>query len=250
METIFDRAELLLGAEAMERLAKSRVILFGAGGVGSWCAESLVRTGVGHLTVVDSDRVALTNVNRQMMATTRTVGRVKVDALKERLLEINPEADIETRHEAYTAETADSFPLEDFDVVVDCIDSLKDKALLIERATALPVAFLSSMGAALKSDPTRIKVAEFRQVKGCPLARALRQRFKRQDIRLRRKFRCVYSDELLENRGEAVSVPDAPTEGSTWDCRKARINGSLMHITAIFGLTLAGLAINRIVSGD
>ncbi len=261
-ETIFDRAELLLGAEALERLRNSRIILFGVGGVGSWCAESLIRTGVGHLTIVDSDCVNITNVNRQMMATTRTVGRVKVDALKERLLEINPAADIVALQTVYDAETADTFNLEDYDVVIDCIDSLKEKALLIERATSVKTKFFSSMGAALKLDPTRIKVTEFWDVKGCPLARALRNKFKRMKKRPHRKFKCVYSDELLVNSGaikdadvqaernQEESPSDLPLVGSRWDSSKAQINGSLMHITAIFGLTLAGLAISHIVSSD
>ena len=261
-ERIFDRAELLLGEEAIGRLQNARVILFGVGGVGSWCAESLVRTGVGHLTIVDSDCVNISNVNRQMMATTRTVGQVKVDALKERLLEINPNADICALQMVYDSETANSFHLEDYDVVIDCIDSLKEKALLIERATSVKTKFLSSMGAALKLDPTRIKVAEFWDVKGCPLARALRNKFKKTKTRPRRKFKCVYSDELLSNMGaenshikeKALNKKESPTDlpltASRWDSSKAQINGSLMHITAIFGLTLAGLAISYIIASD
>lgn len=236
---IFNRAERLLGEEALQRLNGSRVIVFGVGGVGSWCAESLVRTGVGHLTIVDSDRVAVSNINRQMMATTLTVGEVKVEALRRRLLEINPDADITALCEAYTPETASAFDLDSWDVVIDCIDSLSNKALLIERATSSRARFFSSMGAALKADPTRVAVAEFYQVKGCPLARALRQRFKKNGTRLRRKFKCVYSDELLPNLGGVAAAT-----GSEWDARKAAVNGSLMHITAIFGLTLAGLALS------
>lgn len=178
------------------------------------------------------------------MATTATVGQIKVDALRQRLLEINPDADIEARREIYCAETADEFDLNTYDVVIDCIDSLANKALLIERATSARTKFFSSMGAALKMDPTRIGVAEFWDVKGCPLARALRQRFKKRGVRLKRKFKCVFSDELLSNRGELQSpVGECDEHKSTWDKLKGSINGSLMHITAIFGLTLAGLAL-------
>ena len=234
---IFKRAERLLGEAAMERLARSRVILFGVGGVGSWCAESLVRTGVGRLTIVDSDCVSVSNINRQLMATVNTVGIPKVEALKERLLTLNPDAEITAIQGTFCAETADSFHLADYDYIIDAIDSLRDKALLIEMATQTRARFFSSMGAALKLDPTKVKVAEFRQVKGCPLARALRQRFKREDRWPRRKFKCVFSDELLDNKGYADPAdPDL--------ARKACINGSLMHITAIFGLTLAGLVIS------
>ena len=244
---ILNRVELLVGPEVMARLASARVLLFGVGGVGSWCAEALVRTGIGHLTIVDSDRVAVSNINRQLMATTVTVGRVKVDALRDHLLLIRPDADITAVQQIFCEQTAHLFDLDAYDFVVDCIDSLKDKALLIRRATRSKARLLSSMGAALKMDPTRIRVAEFRKVEGCPLARALRQRFKRSGNFPARKFLCVYSDEVLRNAG-SVALPDRE-EGAEADAmrsRKAQINGSLMHITAIFGLTLAGLIVQAV----
>lgn len=240
-EEIFSRSRLLLGDDVMRRLNEVRVIVFGVGGVGSWCAESLVRTGVRHLTIVDSDCVSLSNINRQLMATTATVGELKVEALKRHLLSVSPHAEIEARAELFTEETAGDFDLSSYNYIIDAIDSLKHKALLIDLATRTEAGFFSSMGAALKLDPTRIKVAEFRDVTGCPLARALRQRFKKSGHWPARKFRCVYSDELLENRG--THRHDIETKG---DSVKASTNGSLMHITAIFGLTLAGLVINKI----
>lgn len=238
---IFSRSRLLLGDEIMKRLDEVRVIIFGVGGVGSWCAESLVRTGIKHLTIVDSDRVSVSNINRQLMATTETVGEVKADALKRHLLTVSPSARIESRPELFTEETAGAFDLESYDFIIDAIDSLKHKALLIDLATRTKSTFFSSMGAALKIDPTRIRVGEFREVKGCPLARALRQRFKKSGRWPARKFQCVYSDELLENRGDRRL--DVEMKG---DSVKASTNGSLMHITAIFGLTLAGLVIEKI----
>lgn len=228
--TYFDRTALLVGDEAMGRIARARVILFGVGGVGSWVAESLVRTGIRHITLVDSDRVAPTNVNRQMPATSETIGEIKTEAARRRLLAINPEADVTTLTLFYDAETAPQIDLAEYDYIVDAIDSLKDKALLILNATRSGRKFFSSMGAALKMDPTRIKVGEFWSVKGCPLARALRQRFKKERTYPARKFTCVYSDELLENKGQTEETCDY----------KARINGSLCHITAIFGMTIAG----------
>jgi len=232
-QAIFGRAALLLGNEAMERLARKRVIIFGIGGVGSWCAECLVRTGIGQLTIVDFDCVDVTNVNRQLMATTETVGQVKVEALRQRLLTINPEAEITALQKTFTEETAREFGLDTYDYIIDAIDSLKDKARLIELACLTKARFYSSMGAALKLDPTRIQVAEFWKVKGDPLARALRNRFKKEQRMPKRKFKCVFSDELVRPQGG---------EGK----------GSLMHITASFGLTLAGLviqdAINRVES--
>ena len=231
---IFRRNELLLGSETMERIAQKRVIIFGVGGVGSWCAESLVRSGISRLTIVDSDCVSITNVNRQLMATTKTVGQVKVDALKERLLSINPKAEITALQQVFSEETAERFQLDTYDYIIDAIDSLKDKATLILLACQQQAKLFSSMGAALKLDPTRIKVAEFWKVKGDPLARALRNRFKKDKTFPKRKFLCIYSDELLKNQ-----MPVDPED---------RGNGSIVHITAIFGLMLAGLVVQDITN--
>ena len=233
-QTIFRRAELLLGDEAMDRIAEKRVIIFGVGGVGSWCAEGLVRSGIRKLTIVDSDHVSITNINRQLMATTKTVGQVKVDALKERLLTINPSAEITALQQVFTEETAEHFRLADYDYIIDAIDSLKDKALLILMACLTPAKLFSSMGAALKLNPTRVRTAEFWKVTGDPLARALRNRFKREKQFPKRKFQCVYSDELLENK-----KPVDPND---------RGNGSLVHITAVFGFMLSGLVLQDAVS--
>ena len=226
---IFTRAELLLGAESLHRLSQQRVILFGVGGVGSWCAESLVRSGIHHLTIVDSDLVCPSNVNRQLMATTDTVGQVKVEALRQRLLSINPEAEITPLQKVFCQETAADFHLDSYDYIIDAIDSLKDKSLLIELACETQARFFSSMGAALKMDPTKIRITEFWKVKGDPLARALRNRFKREKRFPKRKFQCVYSDELLRNQVE-----------------NAKANGSLVHITAIFGFMLSALVVQDV----
>lgn len=262
-KAIYNRAERLLGPDAMERIGEKRVIIFGVGGVGSWTAESLVRSGVRHLTIVDSDRVCITNVNRQNMATMQTVGMVKVEALRERLLAINPKADILALQKIYTEETADDFAIDTYDYIVDAIDSLQDKALLILRATRTKARFFSSMGAALKIDPTRVSVAEFWKVKGCPLGAALRRRFKHNKTFPARKFKCVYSDELLPNLGQshacgtsaclcpkAENGPGDPDLlNHEWCSSKAQINGSLAHITAIFGFTIAGMIVQDIVAG-
>ena len=256
-QAIFRRTELLLGNDAMKQLSDKRVIIFGVGGVGSWCAESLVRSGIRRLTIVDSDRVCITNINRQLMATTKTVGQVKVEALRERLLTINPSAEITALQQIFTEETAEQFDIGSYDYVVDAIDSLKDKTLLILLACRTSARLYSSMGAALKCDPTRIHVAEFWKVQGDPLARALRKRFKRDGQYPRRKFLCVYSDELLQNRGQNATcgteqcmcpkAKNGPGDPSLlnheWCSSKAQINGTLAHITAIFGFMLAGLVI-------
>ncbi|MDE5584777.1 MAG: tRNA threonylcarbamoyladenosine dehydratase [Muribaculaceae bacterium] len=232
----FDRTALLVGNEAMERISGARVIVFGLGGVGSWAAECLVRTGVRQITLVDSDRVSVSNINRQMPATSETVGMIKTEATKKRLLEINPTAEVQTLTLFYDADSASAIDLTEYDYIIDAIDSLKDKALLILNATRSGKKLYSSMGAALKMDPTRIRTGEFHTVKGCPLARALRQRFKRENTYPSRKFTCVYSDELLENKGFTSDTCEY----------KARINGTLCHITAIFGMMLAGEIIKDI----
>lgn len=233
------RTELLLGAEAVERLGKVRVIIFGMGGVGSWVAETLVRTGVNHIDIVDFDEVAASNINRQLPALATTVGLAKVDVMKRRLLEINPQASVTALNMLYTPDTADQFDFDSYDYVVDAIDSLRDKILLIQRATASRCKFFSSMGAALKTDPMRIRVDEFWNVKGCRLAAALRSRFKRSGNMPRKKFKVVYSDEIVENRG-------ANHDTYTTDkISKPTVNGSLMQITATFGIILASLVINH-----
>ena len=225
---IFARNERLFGS--MDRLRDVRVIIFGVGGVGSWCAESLVRSGVGHLTIVDQDRVVESNINRQLMATTKTVGRVKVEALRERLLDINPDADIVAIEGAYNKTTADSYDLSPYDYIIDAIDSLSCKTELLLRASRTGATVFSSMGAALKVDPTRVRVAEFWDVRGCPLGAAIRKKMRQNKTLPAKKFLCVYDDEVLPNVGEGES------------------NGTTAHITGICGLTLAGLVIKDIYS--
>ena len=261
-DAIFRRSELLLGNETMERIARKRVIIFGVGGVGSWCAESLIRSGIRQLTIVDSDRVCITNINRQLMATTKTVGQVKVEALKERLLTINPQAEITALQKIFTQETSASFDIGSYDYVIDAIDSLKDKALLILMACQSKARLFSSMGAALKMSPTRIQVTEFWKVKGDPLARALRKKFKSQGLFPKRKFQCVYSDELLANRGHnatcgtdqcmcpkaKIGPGDPSLLNHEWCSSKAQVNGTVAHVTAIFGFTLAGLVLQDITN--
>lgn len=248
------RSSLLLGADNMDRLDKAKVILFGIGGVGSWCAESLVRSGLRHLTIVDADCVCITNCNRQLMATVKTIGEPKVEALRSRLLDINPNAEITAIQRLYSQETADEFHLEEYDFVIDAIDSLKDKANLILHATSIPtVTLFSSMGAALRIDPTRVKVAEFWKVRNDPLGAALRKKLKRAKTIPQQKFQCVYSDELpLDNLGTDLEMPDSSNDPRLKEqatlIKKAQTNGSLSHITGIFGFTLAGLVMQKITS--
>ena len=260
-DAIFARTRLMLGTDTFEALASSRVAIFGLGGVGSWCAESLVRSGVRLLMLVDSDRVCPTNVNRQLMATTKTVGKVKVDVLAERLREINPDVELDVRQKIYDAASADLFNLAEWDYVVDAIDSLECKAHLIRHALSIPSTTLfSSMGAALKMDPFLIRSSAFTKVEGDGLARALRQKFRKTGGIPKRRFMCVWSPERRENLGpagagcglgECVCPKDeGPGDPSLarheWCSTKARINGTVAHTTAMFGFALAGLVVANV----
>lgn len=256
---LFQRTELLMGSARMQALAQKRVIIFGIGGVGSWCAESLIRTGIRHLTIVDSDRVCITNVNRQLHATSQTVGEVKTDALKRRLLEINPNAEITAIQKIYNKDNHHLFELEKYDYIIDAIDSLGSKIHLVRQATRTNAVLFSSMGASLKVDPTRVKVAEFWKVNGCPLGSRIRKMMRKGDLPAK-KFMCVFSDEVLENAGAGASCgtsaclcpksTNAPGDpelaNHEWCSLKAVINGTVAHITSIFGFTLAGLVVQDI----
>ena len=260
---IFQRTELLLGKELMEKVAAQKVIIFGIGGVGSWCAESLVRSGIRNITIVDSDLVCITNINRQLHATSLTVGEVKTEALRKRLLEINPSAEIKAIQKIYEPSSSEFFELDSYDFIIDAIDSVSNKIHLIRKATQTKAVFFSSMGASLKIDPTKIRVAEFWKVKGCPLGHIIRKKIRKGDLPAK-EFMCVYSEELLENKGAGASCgtdkclcpksKNAPGDPSLadheWCSQKAVINGTLAHITAIFGFTLAGLVMQHLYKPD
>jgi tRNA A37 threonylcarbamoyladenosine dehydratase len=233
--SIFARTERLIGADGLARLQKTRVILFGTGGVGSWCAEALVRSGIGHLTIVDPDCVDVTNVNRQLPATTATIGQPKVEVLQKRLLEINPSAEITALRQRY--EKGADFGLANYDIVIDAIDSLTDKMNLLLEASATPAEVFCSLGAACKIDPTKIKVAEFFSVRGCPLGSALRKKMRQNKTLPQKTILAVYDEEVLPNLGPEQD----PGPG------KAVANGTFAHITGIFGFTLAGLVIEHIL---
>ncbi|MBO6167879.1 MAG: tRNA threonylcarbamoyladenosine dehydratase [Kiritimatiellae bacterium] len=225
-DDIFARSGQLLGETALGRLKRSRVAVFGLGGVGGWCAEALVRTGVGHLMLVDSDCVEATNVNRQVMATSLTVGEAKASLLAKRLAEINPAISLDVRNERYTPENTAAFGLESYDVAIDAIDSLESKVHLARHALAIPaLAFFSSMGAACRRDVFAIRKSVFRKVEGDGLARAMRRRFRESGGIPERDFMCVWSTER-----------PAAMQGK----------GSIMPVTAAFGMALAALAIESI----
>lgn len=242
---IFQRTELLVGGDVLAAFRSAKVIIFGVGGVGSWCAEGLVRSGVRRLTIVDSDKVSPSNINRQLMATVSSVGEVKVEALKRRMLDINPNAEIEAVDKVYGEQTADEFDLSAYDYVIDAIDTLKNKARLILAAADSGAVFFSSMGAALKLDPTRVRTGNFWKVRDCPLGAALRKKIRQAGRIPEHSFTCVYGDEVLENRGSEEFCADE-LDAEAASSGKAVINGTTAPVTAIFGMTLAGLVINDI----
>jgi tRNA A37 threonylcarbamoyladenosine dehydratase len=220
------RNELLLGREAVERLAQTQIILFGVGGVGSWCAEALVRSGIGELTLVDPDLVCPTNLNRQLQATVSNLERPKVEALRDRLLEVNPDAQITPLQKEYNLETSTSFDLSRYHYVIDAIDSLSHKTALIAQAMEAKTSLFSAMGAARKLDPSRICVDSIWKTKGCALARFVRKRLRRRGVD--GDCQCVYSEEVLDN---------SLTEEAL---------GSVVHMTGTFGFFLAGLVIQDV----
>ena len=219
---MFTRTIQLIGEEGFAALQRTRVILFGVGGVGGWCAETLLRTGIGHLTLVDFDKVDTTNLNRQIVATAANIGQNKVQEMQKRLLQICPEADIQIIDRQYNSETADSFDLAHYDIVIDAIDMVDCKALLLYRATQAGCKVYSSMGAGRKTDPQKIRTTEFWKVQGCPLARALRTKMKKTGLLPASKIQCVYSEEISGDQG------------------------TLAPVVGVFGMTLASMVINEL----
>ncbi len=236
VDPIFKRLEMLTGTPAIKKLNQTNVIVFGVGGVGSWAADALVRSGIETLTIVDRHNVGPTNVNRQLQATCHNVGQPKADELKKRLELLNPNASITSLNEIYEPATAESFNLGQYDYILDCIDSINAKAELIRQAHASRVTLFSSMGAACKLDPTRIELGSLWSIKGCSLAKALRRRLRREGFE--EEVQTVFSTETL------------PANEQTNDSSGFRksVNGSAAHVTATFGMFLAGLVIQDIVS--
>ncbi len=225
----FSRSQLLFGEEAMQRLKNSRVAVFGIGGVGSYTAEALARGGVGQLDLIDSDTVSLTNINRQLLATHSTVGKLKVEVARERILDIYPDAVVHTHPVFYTPETADQFDFSQYDYIVDAIDTVTGKLCLAERAFAAGTPIISCMGAGNKLDGTAFRVADISKTSICPLARIMRKELKKRGIN---HMKVVYS--LEEARTPVGAEEEAALLG------KRQIPGSTSYIPGIAGLLLAG----------
>ena len=236
MEDMFSRTRMLLGDAAMDRLKKARVAVFGVGGVGGHVVEALTRSGVGALDLVDSDRVELSNLNRQIIATQGTLGMLKVDAAKARVLSINPDCQVQTHPIFFLPETADQFDFTQYDYAVDAIDTVAGKLQLIEAAKAAGVPVISSMGAGNKLDPTAFRVADISETSVCPLARVMRRELRKRGIE---HVKVVYSTE--------PALSPAPADEETG---RRSTPGSVAFVPAVAGLVLAGEVIKDLIKSN
>ncbi len=244
----FSRTELLFGKEAMEVLKNARIAVFGIGGVGGYTAEALARSGVGRIDLIDDDKVCLTNINRQLIATLKTVGKYKVDVMRDRILEINPKANVMTHQCFYTSETADRFDFSEYDYIVDAIDTVSAKIELVLRAQAANTPILSCMGAGNKLDPTRFEVTDIYKTSVCPLAKVMRRELKVRGIK---KLKVVYSKELpikpLEDMSISCRTNCVCPPGTQRKCTERRqIPGSNAFVPSVAGLIIAGEVIKEL----
>ena len=238
----FSRTELLLGHDNMEKLKNARVAVFGIGGVGGFTVEALARSGVGTLDLIDDDKVCLTNINRQIIATRKTIGQYKVDAAKERVLDINPDAVVNTYKTFFVPETADEFDFAAYDYVVDAIDTVTGKIMLVEAAQKAGTPIISSMGAGNKLDPTAFEVADIYKTSVCPLAKVMRRELKKRGIR---KLKVVYSKEKaltpIDDTANSCRSHCICPPGSARTCTQRRqIPGSTAFVPSVVGLIIAG----------
>ena len=238
----FSRTELLLGKENMERLKNARVAVFGIGGVGGYTVEALARSGVGTLDLIDDDKVCLTNINRQIIATRKTVGRYKVEVAKERILEINPEAHVNTYQTFYLPDTADQFDFSQYDYIVDAIDTVTGKLELVEQAVKRGVPIISSMGAGNKLDPTAFQVADISKTSVCPLAKVMRRELKKRGIY---HLKVVFSTEKpmtpIEDAEISCKQHCICPPGTVRKCTQRRqVPGSNAFVPSVVGLIIAG----------
>ena len=248
MLTQFSRTELLLGKEAMDKLKNSRVAVFGIGGVGGYVCEALVRSGIGAFDLIDDDKVCLTNLNRQIIATRKTVGKYKVDVMKERMLEINPDVNVRIHKCFFLPENADEFPFDEYDYVVDAVDTVTAKIELVMKANELGIPVISSMGAGNKLDPTAFRVADIYKTRVCPLAKVMRRELKKRGVK---KLKVVYSEEQPTRPIEDMSISCRTNcicpPGAEHKCTERRdIPGSVAFVPSVVGLIIAGEVIKDI----
>ena len=244
----FSRTQLLLGESAMQELANKRVAVFGIGGVGGYACEALVRSGIGAFDLIDDDKVCLTNLNRQIIATRKTVGKYKTEVMKERMLEINPNVDVRIHNCFFLPENADEFPFDEYDYIIDAVDTVTAKISIIMKANELGIPVISSMGAGNKLDPTAFRVADIYKTRVCPLAKVMRRELKKRGVK---KLKVVYSEEQPTRPIEDMSIscrtncicPPGAEHKST---ERRDIPGSVAFVPSVVGLIIAGEVIKDI----
>ena len=247
----FSRTQLLLGEESMKKLSDMRVAVFGIGGVGGYVCEALVRTGIGHFDLIDDDKVCLTNLNRQIIATRKTVGLYKADVMKERMLEINPNVEVNVYKCFFLPENADEFPFADYDYVIDAVDTVTAKVELVMKCKEMNVPIISSMGAGNKLDASAFKVADIYKTKMCPLAKVMRHEMKKRGVK---KLKVVYSEEKPTRPIEDMSISCRThcicPPGAQHKCTERRdIPGSVAFVPSVAGLIIAGEVIKDLTKG-
>ena len=252
MLTQFSRTELLLGKEAMEKLSGSRVAVFGIGGVGGYVCEALVRSGVGSFDLIDDDKVCLTNLNRQIIATRKTVGKYKAEVMKDRILEINPDADVIIHKCFFLPENADEFPFHEYDYIVDAVDTVTAKIELVIKAQEKNVPIISSMGAGNKLDGSQFRVSDIYETKMCPLAKVMRRELKKRGVK---KLKVVYSEEKpirpLDDMSISCRTNCVCPPGAQHKCTERRdIPGSVAFVPSVAGLIIAGEVVKDLCSEE
>ena len=252
MLNAFSRTQLLLGKDAMERLAKARVAVFGVGGVGGYTVEALARAGVGAIDLIDDDRVCLTNINRQLAATRKTVGQYKVDVTAERVRDINPDCAVRVHKTFFMPDTEDQFDFTEYDYVVDAIDTVKGKLALVMKAKAAGTPIISAMGAGNKLDPTAFRVADISKTSVCPLARIMRRELGKRGVK---HLKVVYSKELpaapiedeeISCKYHCVCPPDSKRDCSV----RRQVPGSVSFVPSVAGLIVAGEVVKDLIKNE
>ena len=246
----FSRTELLLGKDGIEKLASSRVAIFGIGGVGGYTVEALARSGIGTFDLIDDDKICITNINRQIYALRSTVGKYKVDVAKDRILDINPNAVVNTYKTFYTPETADEFDFSQYDYVVDAIDTVVGKLKIVEKAKEAKIPVISSMGAGNKMNPALFEVTDIFKTSVCPLAKVMRQELKKRKIR---KLKVVYSKEIPIKPNDDIEISCKKhcvcPPGTVRKCTARRqIPGSNAFVPSVVGLIIAGEVVKDLIS--
>jgi tRNA threonylcarbamoyladenosine dehydratase len=249
----FSRTEMIIGSKALKQLSVSKLAIFGIGGVGTFAVEGLVRSGVGKFVLVDDDCICLTNINRQIHATRKTVGQPKVEAMRDRILEINPKAEVAIHQKFYLPDTADDLIQNDYDYIIDAIDTVTGKIGLIMKAKEMGIPIISSMGTGNKLEPTRLEIADISETSICPLARVMRKELRKRGIT---SLKVLYSKEEpiipVETENSSCAVGCICPKGTTRKCTvKHQIPGSISFVPSVAGLIIAGEVIKDLIkSGE